>query len=134
MVGRMSGAPGLAVAPVAMAAGGPLVGVMLSQAAVGDYTTAVGVGVGAAAIVIALVQALKMAGLPSRYAALVSVAVGVLYACLVHWANLAEATPGVGSWGNAVAVGISLGLGASGLYSGTKAVMSRVKDTAGGRQ
>jgi len=110
--------------PLALASGWPLIGRVVAEAAVGDYTAAVGVGVPAAGVVIAVVQATKLAGLPSRYAALMSVGVGVGYVCLVHAALLAEHDPHAGNWANAVAVGLSLGLAASGLYSGTKAVIA----------
>ena len=119
------GVGGGAVPALALAlAGWPLVGRVVADTVVGDYTAAVGVGVPAAGVVIAVVQATKLAGLPSRYAALMSVGVGVGYVCLVHAALLAEHDPHAGNWANAVAVGLSLGLAASGLYSGTKAVIA----------
>jgi len=119
------GVGGTALAlPLALASGWPLMGRMVMEAAVGDYTAAVGIGIPAAGVVIAVVQATKLAGLPSKYAALMSVSVGVGYVCLVHAALLAEHDPHAGSWANAVAVGLSLGLAASGLYSGTKAVIT----------
>lgn len=61
-------------------------------------------------IVLGVVQAAKSAGLPSRYAALVSIALGVLGAyTLGGFSNL-----------NLVQ-GIIAGLSAAGLWSGTKA-------------
>ena len=121
----IGGGGGTALAlPLALAGGWPLIGRVVADAAVGDYTAAVGVGVPAAGVVIAVVQATKLAGVPSKYAALMSVGVGVGYVCLVHAALLAEHDPHAGNWANAVAVGLSLGLAASGLYSGTKAVIT----------
>jgi hypothetical protein len=72
------------------------------------------VGALAIPLIIAIVQALKMVGLKTKFAPLVSLAVGILLAFIMdHGASL--------TIGESVLHGILYGLGASGLYSGTKA-------------
>lgn len=67
----------------------------------------------AAAIVLALVQLIKTAGLPSRFAPILSIALGVGFAYL-----------GGGAWQDIVMNGLVIGLTASGAWSGTKAVIT----------
>ena len=64
-----------------------------------------------------LVEVCKSAGLPSKYAPIVSLAIGT---------GLGVATS-LDNVGKGVIVGIAIGLSASGLYSGTKALTSEVK-------
>lgn len=71
-----------------------------------------------AAVVVALVEAAKRMGLPSRYAPGVAIACGVGIAALASWGNVVG-----GFEGNPARVilgGILAGLAASGLYSGVK--------------
>lgn len=73
----------------------------------------------AAAVVVitGLVEALKMAGLPSQFAALASVAIGVLTSVFV----LPEPSLAISMF-----YGVGYGLAASGLYSGTfKPILSK---------
>lgn len=64
-----------------------------------------------------LVEVAKSAGLPSKYAPIVSLAIGT---CLGIGTSLDNI-------GKGVIVGIAIGLSASGLYSGTKALTKDVK-------
>jgi di/tricarboxylate transporter len=66
-------------------------------------------------LIVGLVELVKQLGLPSRYAALVAVALGVGAGFLLTPSDPAQA----------VVVGIMLGLSASGLYSGTKAALGK---------
>ena len=59
-----------------------------------------------------LVDVAKRAGLPSKYAPIVSIAVGI---------SLGIAT-NIGNIQKGIFTGIAIGLSASGLYSGTKAL------------
>lgn len=70
-------------------------------------------------IIVALVELFKAHGLPSHWAPLASVASGIVLAIV---ALLAQRYPSVGDWGGAILLGIILGLAASGLYSGQKAI------------
>lgn len=72
-------------------------------------------------VIVALVQWLKAQGLPSRWAPVASVAAGTILAVV---ALLAQRYPSAGDWIGAILVGIILGLAASGLYSGQKAIRS----------
>lgn len=64
-----------------------------------------------------LVEVAKSAGLPGKYAPIVSLAIGT---CLGIATSLDDI-------GKGIIVGIAIGLSASGLYSGTKALTSEVK-------
>ena len=76
------------------------------------------IGLPAAAVVAALVEVVKRtANLDTRWAPLVSLAFGVLLACLARLDD-----PTVGTWFQTAMMGIMAGLAASGLYSGTRAV------------
>lgn len=61
-------------------------------------------------IIVGVVQGLKMTGLPSRWAFLVSVCIGIIYSL---------AFP-EGTWAQDAFRGLVYGLAASGLYSGGK--------------
>lgn len=62
-------------------------------------------------VIVALVQLLRMAGVPSKYGALIAVALGVA----AGFVYLAPGDPA-----QAILKGLALGLAATGLYSGTK--------------
>ncbi len=66
------------------------------------------------AAVMGIVEAIKKAGLPSKYAPLVSLALGIAASFLV---------PG-DTVGSTVFTGVVIGLSASGLYSGTQTVLA----------
>ena len=68
------------------------------------------------AVIIGIVSALKLAGLPSRFAALTAVALGIV---------VKVAFPGTDSVPTALWIGIVTGLSAAGLYSGTKALAGK---------
>ncbi|MCS7295896.1 MAG: hypothetical protein NZ761_10930 [Dehalococcoidia bacterium] len=80
------------------------------------------VSVPMAVLVVGLVEVAKRAGLPSRYAALVAVLCGVILALL---ATLAEEAAGARPWVTGIVEGVTVGLVASGLYSGFKALTER---------
>jgi len=77
-----------------------------------DYQALMTSAVAVVPIILALVQAIKMIGLPNKFAPLVSIAVGILIAFLFR-----EAT---NDFSYIVFSGILYGLSASGLYSGVK--------------
>lgn len=64
--------------------------------------------------VVAIIEALKLAGLPSRFAPIASIALGMGMGVLFIDGNAVVAN---------AAVGILIGLSASGLYSGGKTLM-----------
>lgn len=64
-----------------------------------------------------LVEVCKSAGLPSKYAPIVSLGIGMALGIGTSLDNI----------GKGVIVGVAIGLSASGLYSGTKALTSEVK-------
>jgi hypothetical protein len=70
-------------------------------------------------VIVAIVQALKMVGLPSKFAPLVSIGVGILVAFLFG-GNLETA-------GHTLLAGVLYGLSSSGLYSGTKTTAHAIK-------
>jgi peptidoglycan/LPS O-acetylase OafA/YrhL len=78
-------------------------------------------GVPIGGLILGLVQMFKQSGLPSRWAAPVSVLLGII--AYVTFAAVKGATPE--QWWLAVVMGITVGLAASGLYSGTRAVRGR---------
>ena len=65
--------------------------------------------------VIGLVEVLKQAGLPSKFAPIAAVSFGIL-------AGFAQLEAGKLPWIPAVVIGVSLGLSAVGLYSGISSV------------
>lgn len=69
-------------------------------------------GVGLIPLLVGLVEVVKRIGLPSKFAPLVSVALGLILGFMVY----SDPT-------QAILVGIAFGLSASGLYSGGKAVL-----------
>ena len=69
------------------------------------------------AIIVALVQVAKTAGLPSRFAPLLSLGVGILYG--IAGSYLGEGLPLV----EGIMAGVVMGLSASGLYSGGKTLV-----------
>lgn len=78
-------------------------------------------GLAGAPIVTALVQAfLQAVAIPKRFVPLLSVAFGVSWNIAVVATGLASA-----NYGEAAIIGVLTGLAASGLYSGTKAVLGR---------
>lgn len=81
-------------------------------------------GVPISLLIVGLVEAAKRAGLPSRYAGLAAIGIGVaLFVAGVATQTWPEFTP----WWEAIIAGVIAGLTASGIYSGMKAV-TREKD------
>lgn len=71
------------------------------------------------AIITGLVQAAKGMGYPKKYAPALAVTLGILAGVfVVHPGNIVEG----------IVVGLAMGLGAVGLYSGTKNVKEGVKN------
>jgi hypothetical protein len=70
---------------------------------------------GLVAVTIALVSMIKSLGFPSRFAPLVSLIVGVVFAFTFRSADI----------GHTVFQGLVIGLSASGFYSGAKAVITQ---------
>ena len=77
-----------------------------------DYEALMTSAVAVVPIILALVQAFKMIGLPNKFAPLTSIAVGILIAFLFR-----EATSDIS---RIIFSGILYGLSASGLFSGIK--------------
>lgn len=73
-------------------------------------------GIAVIPAVIGLVEVCKTLGLPTRAAPALAVAFGVL-------AALAQLEAGTWPWIQAVVLGVSFGLSASGLYAGVKTVL-----------
>lgn len=71
-------------------------------------------GVSAVLVIIGLVQLAKALGLPTRFAGVAAVILGVLAS--LGYTYYAEAP-----WLQAVVIGLAIGLSAAGLYSGAKA-------------
>lgn len=69
-------------------------------------------------LIVGVVELLKQIGLPSKFAALVSVLLGITI-------GIVYLSPGDIKKG--ILVGLALGLAASGLYSGTKSTVEGVK-------
>lgn len=63
----------------------------------------------------AIVSAFKMAGLPSKYAPVASIIIGIF---------LVSVTSDIW-WTDEILIGVVLGLSASGLYSGGKTVLTK---------
>lgn len=74
---------------------------------------------GISAIVVGLVQALKEAGMRKQYAGLASAGIGLLCGLVAAYLTV-EVTLLIGIFG-----GLMAGLGGAGLYSGTKAAVSK---------
>ena len=77
-------------------------------------------GLPASGVIVALVEGAKRLGLPTRWAPLLAVFLGLLCGVLAHLASVA---PHVNLWYQAATGGIVLGLSAAGLYPGAKALM-----------
>lgn len=69
-------------------------------------------GVGLIPLLVGLVEAVKKVGLPSKFAPLVSIALGLVFGLLLFPFPT-----------QAILLGIAFGLSASGLYSGGKALL-----------
>jgi hypothetical protein len=87
-------------------------------------------GIAVVPTIVGLVQVSKNAGLPSNLAPAAAVALGIL-AGLAEWAPTGQA---IGqtltvSWPQAVVLGISFGLSATGLYSGGQTTLSAVRNS-----
>ena len=65
--------------------------------------------------ILAIIEALKLAGLPGKYAPLVSIVVGVIVGLLVVDISV-----------NGGIMGLVLGLGASGLYDNAKPALTKL--------
>lgn len=70
-------------------------------------------------IVLGLTQAIKMTAIPERYSAIIAIVVGIMIAFVTG-----SGVP----WGQNTLAGVIYGLSAAGLYSGTKAVVSKATD------
>lgn len=79
-------------------------------------------GVPASGVIIALVEGAKGIGLPARWAPLLAVVLGIGCGLAAH---LIAVVPVLGGWVEAAGSGIVLGLVATGLYAGTRAVAGR---------
>jgi len=78
-------------------------------------------GLPASGVIVALVEGAKRAGLPTRWAPALAVALGLACGLLAHAAAVA---PHLRIWYEAAGAGIVLGLSAAGLYSGTKTLLA----------
>lgn len=78
-------------------------------------------GLPVSGVIVALVEGAKRAGLPTRWAPVLAVALGLACGLL---AEVAAVAPRVHIWYQAAGVGIALGLSAAGLYSGTKTLLA----------
>lgn len=73
----------------------------------------------ASGMIMILVQVAKRLGLGSRFAPLLSITLGVAYTLIAH---LVQLLPSLRGWYEAVGAGLTIGLSACGLYSGSKAM------------
>ena len=80
-------------------------------------------GIPGAAVIVALIELAKHYGLPSKWAPLVAIALGILLAVIVQ---LSKVNPDVALWAQLVLGGILTGLAAVGGYSGVKSVVERL--------
>lgn len=78
-------------------------------------------GLPASGVIVALVEGAKRAGLPTRWAPVLAVLIGLLCGVLTQ---IAVVTPRVHIWYEAAGAGIALGLSAAGLYSGARAILA----------
>lgn len=83
-------------------------------------TTLLGVPLGF--IVLGLVQVAKISGLPSQWAPLLAVMLGLVGGVALGFAS--GASDGM-VWATDVSTGLLAGLGAAGIYSGTKATLKK---------
>jgi len=79
-------------------------------------------GVSAVVIITLLVQMAKNHGLDSRWASLVAVGLGVLFAALVH---VSSASIVFATWLDVIVSGLMTGFASAGLYSGQKAIRNQ---------
>ncbi len=77
-------------------------------------------GIALVPLIVAAVEVAKRVGLPTRWAPLVAVAVGLAASLGVQ---AAQSAPGGQAWVDATIVGLALGLSAAGLYSGARATV-----------
>ena len=77
-------------------------------------------GLPIAAVIVGLVELAKGQGLPSRYAPVFAVVLGLAFATLGRLDD-----PTAGTWLQVELLGLITGLSASGLYSGAKAQIGR---------
>lgn len=89
-------------------------------------TTAAGVAV--VPLIVALVEVVKGAGLPTRWCALAAVLLGVAASAAYQAFGPAQAR----TWADALAVGLALGLSAAGLYSGARTTLGDGDGDSGG--
>lgn len=76
----------------------------------------------AAMVIMILTQVVKRLGVAAKFAPLTAIILGILYTMLAYIVRL---YPGLtGAW-QALGAGLTLGLTASGLYSGSKALVGR---------
>jgi len=68
-------------------------------------------------VILALTEAVKRAGVPSKYAGLVSIIIGIAYGLILGGFTIDNGL-----------LGLAFGLGASGAFSVTKAVIKKPKD------
>jgi len=73
-------------------------------------------GIPLSLLVMGCVAALRQAGLPSKYAPMVSVALGITFALIAYVTDTVEFS----TWFAALVAGIVSGLTASGIYSSVK--------------
>jgi len=73
-------------------------------------------------IIVALVELAKRYGMAAKWAVLLAVGLGIALAVVAH---LAQVQPQVAVWAQVVLGGLLLGLSASGLYSGGRAITSK---------
>lgn len=78
-----------------------------------DFTTYLIYGVPVLAIIMGLVKLAREQGLPSKYAPLLSIALGVILGCAVAYQNHTDYVAGA-------VIGLVAGLSASGLYDAAK--------------
>lgn len=79
-------------------------------------------GIPAIALIIAIVELAKHYGMDSRWAPLLSIGMGILFAII---GQLAQMYPIVEMWYSRIILGIVGGLMASGIYSGQKALRGK---------
>lgn len=77
-------------------------------------------GLPIAAVIVGLVELAKGQNMPSRYAPVVAVGLGLLFATLARLDD-----PTIGTWLQVELFGLITGLSASGLYSGARATLER---------
>ena len=74
-------------------------------------------------VILAVIQALKMVGLPNKFSPIASIALGVVIAFLFRHEG--------GDLSQTILVGVTYGLSASGLYSGVKHTSETIQNQDG---